>query len=155
LWQVKQIIHVHGELSVDRVNVFGGSPSGSIFIAVNSLLAWIARFKRQIESLVYVDDSFGVEEAGEMTQYAPYEQDYPSQQACLLEFWDEVGIPHKRKKQLFGPRLAILGIDVDVDNLTFTLSEESRARLLEEESKGCTEKGERVATACRLDQLGL
>lgn len=66
LWQIKQVIRIREDLSVDRVNVFGGSPSGPIFISVNSLVAWVARFVRLIESLVYVDDSFGVEESGKL-----------------------------------------------------------------------------------------
>jgi hypothetical protein len=67
-----------------------------------------------------------------MTHYVPYNQSYPLQQTRLLKLWDKLGIPHKLKKQVFGSRLAILGIDVDVDNMTFTLSAESRTHLLEE-----------------------
>lgn len=50
----------------------------------------------------------------------------------MLELWDEVGFPHKLKKQVFGPQLAVLGIEVDVDLLTFTLPFESKVRLSEE-----------------------
>ena len=39
IWQVKQVVQVQDGLSVDRVNMFGGSLSGAIFIAVNSLVA--------------------------------------------------------------------------------------------------------------------
>jgi hypothetical protein len=131
LWQIKQVIRVQGELSVDRVNVFGGSSSGPIFISVNSLAAWVARFERLIESLVYVDDSFGVEESGKMKFYAPYGQWFPAQQACLLELWDEIGFPHQLKKQIFGSILAVLGIEVDADLLTFSLPKESKDRLSE------------------------
>jgi hypothetical protein len=132
LWQIKQVVRVNGELSVDRVNVFGGSSSGPIFISVNSLVAWIARFVRLIESLVYVDDSFGVEESGQMKYYAPYDRWFPTQQTCLLELWDEVGFPHKLRKQIFGSELEVLGIDVDANLLTFSLSKESKDRLSKE-----------------------
>jgi hypothetical protein len=132
LWQIKQAIRIQGELCIDCVNVFGGSPSGAIFISVNALSAWVARFVRFIENLIYVDDSFGVEEEGLMLWYAPYNAEFPAQQTRLLELWDELGIPHKLRKQIFGSRLTILGIDVDVDNLTFTLPAESKDRLSEE-----------------------
>ena len=131
LWQIKQVIRVQGDLSVDRVNVFGGSSSGPIFISVNSLVAWVARFERLIESLVYVDDSFGVEESGKMKFYAPYDQWFPTQQTCLLELWDEIGFPHQLKKQIFGSILPVLGIEVDADLFTFSLPKESKDRLSE------------------------
>jgi hypothetical protein len=132
LWQIKQVVRVQDELSVDRVNVFGGSSSGPIFISVNALAAWVARYERLIESLVYVDDSFGVEEDGKMKFYAPYDQLFPAQQACLLELWDEIGFPHKLRKQIFGSELEVLGIVVDANLLTFSLSEESKDRLSKE-----------------------
>ena len=132
LWQIKQVIRVKDDLSVDRVNVFGGSSSGPIFISVNSLVAWVARFERLIESLVYVDDSFGIEESGKMKFYSPYNHWFPTQQTCLLELWDELGIPHKLKKQIFGSELEVLGIEVNADSLTFTLPKESKDRLSEE-----------------------
>jgi hypothetical protein len=46
--------------------------------------------------------------------------------------WDEVGFPHKRAKQFFGRQIAILGIDVDAENLTFTLPLEAKEHLSRE-----------------------
>jgi hypothetical protein len=132
LWQLKQIVKLKDELMVDRVNVFGGSGSGPIFISVNSLVAWIAKYVREIEDLIYVDDSFGVEVEGETELYLPYEEQYPRQQTRLLILWDELGIPHKQRKQLYGRQLAILGIEVDAENLTFTLPTEAKDRLSKE-----------------------
>ena len=137
LWQIKQAIRVQGELCIDRVNVFGGSPSGPVFISLNALVAWIARIERLIESLTYVDDSFGIEEEIFMMIYAPYNKSFPSQQTRLLELWDEIGIPHKRSKQIFGSQLAVLGIKVDAVDLTFTLPKESKERLSRELSSWC------------------
>ena len=59
------------------------------------------------------------------------------QQATLLEMWDEVGIPHRQVKQLFGSWLAILGIDVDVEEMSFTLPEDSKRWLIEELEEWC------------------
>lgn len=67
-----------------------------------------------------------------MTWYAPYGENLPDQQTRLLQLWDEVGIPHKRKKQVCGSQLTILGIQVDTKNLTFTLAQERKAELVKE-----------------------
>jgi hypothetical protein len=132
LWQLKQVIRIDGELYVDQVNVFGGSASPAIFISVNALIVWIAKHCYGIDNLAYVDDSFGLEEEGKMMEYAPYGTSFPAQQVQLLHLWDQLGVPHKQRKQVFGNPLPILGIEVDVNNLTFTLSDESKERLLRE-----------------------
>jgi len=64
LWQLKQIVRINGCLCVNRVNVFGGPASPAIFISLNALLAWAAKNRWSIKGLVYVDDSFGLEEEG-------------------------------------------------------------------------------------------
>ena len=56
-WQIKQINSINGEFYVDRCNTFGGCASGSIFIAFNSLVAWIAKNIKGLKYIVnYVDD---------------------------------------------------------------------------------------------------
>ena len=137
LWQLKQVVRIGGELVVDRVDMFGGCGSGPIFISVNSLVAWVAVEQREIDDLEYVDDSFGVDEEGNMVLYVPYGVEYPAQQARLLELWDEIGIPHKQKKQVFGTQLVILGIEVDTKSLTFTLPCEAREKLIKELDEWC------------------
>ena len=54
--------------------------------------------------------------------------------------WDELGVPHKTAKQVFGNHLTILGIDMDVNALTFTLPEEAKV-WLEQELKIWSQKG--------------
>jgi hypothetical protein len=142
LWQLKQVVRIQGDLVVDRVNVFGGSGSGPIFISVNALVSWIAEHEREVEDLVYVDDSFGLEVAGCVSFYAPYGLELPSQQTRLLKLWDEIGVPHKQKKQVNGTQLAILGIIVNTEELTFTLPLEAKERLANELSIWC-QKGVR------------
>ena len=39
LWQIKQVVGFKEGLCIYRVNMFGSSPSGAIFIALNVLLA--------------------------------------------------------------------------------------------------------------------
>ena len=131
LWQIKQINTIEGLRHVDRRNCFGGKASGSLFIAVNALITWIAKNECGIRDLAtYCDDSFGVELMRNFTCYAPYGRDLPSAQASLLTLWDQLGVPHKEKKQVFGSKLTIIGIDVDADSLTLTLPDESRSELL-------------------------
>lgn len=132
LWQLKQINTVNGLRYVDRNNAFGGSASGSIFIAFNSLVAWIAKNKRKIKYLSnYVDDSSGFNKKGDYRLYAPYNTYFPRHQTRLLELWDEIGIPHKPKKQIFGIGIPVIGIKVDPNNMTFTLPDTRRSDLLE------------------------
>ena len=59
LWQLKWGVRLLGKLYVDCANVFGGSASPAIFIAVNALIAWATKHERSIDDLIYVDDSFG------------------------------------------------------------------------------------------------
>ena len=87
---------------MDCVNVFGGLASPAIFIAVNVLVAWVVKHERSVDDLIYVDDSFSIDVKSQMSWYAPYELNLPSQKTCLLELWDEIRIPHRRKKQIHG-----------------------------------------------------
>ena len=79
---------------------------------LNVLLVWAAKYEKSIEILIYVDDSFGVEEEGWLMEYKPYGEEFTVQQVELLKIWDEVGVLHKRKRQVFGDCLTILGIMV-------------------------------------------
>jgi hypothetical protein len=102
-WQIKQAVHIDGEFYIDRTNCFGSSASFAIFVSVNSLVTWIAKKHRGISSLItYVDDSSGPAVAGNVSFYEPYDDFFPSPQVTLLRLWDELGIPHKRKKQIYG-----------------------------------------------------
>lgn len=85
LWQLKQMVRIEGQLSVDWVNMFGGSYSQAIFTSVNALVAWIAKIEQEIEALLYIDDSFGVDEEGKVLWYAPYEKSFLEQQTRLLQ----------------------------------------------------------------------
>ena len=131
LWQIKQINTIQGHRHVDRRNCFGGKGSGSLFISFNSLVTWIGKNECQIKDLgAYSDDSFGIELAKNFTFYEPYNRTMPTNQVTLLKLWDRLGIPHKEKKQLSGSKLTIIGIEVDADELTLTLPDESKSELI-------------------------
>ena len=122
-WQLKQINTVDGMRYVDRNVPFGNSSSAAIFISFNSLVAWIAKYERGIRNLAtYMDDSSGFDYEDDLLPYPPYQTSFPRHQTLLLELWDELSIPHKPKKQIFGSVIPIIGIDVDPNALTLTLS---------------------------------
>ncbi|KAF9039398.1 hypothetical protein BJ165DRAFT_1531485 [Panaeolus papilionaceus] len=101
LWQIKQVERIEGMYHVNRCNVFGGRASQLLFIAFIALVSWIATVKRGISELcAYSDDHFGLAVEGDETWYAPYGRFLPSPQARLLMLWDDLGIPHKEKKQI-------------------------------------------------------
>jgi len=128
-WQIKQIVTIDGKRYVDRRNCFGNRASAAIFIAFSSLVNWIAKKERGIDVASYVDDFFGVELKSNLLRYEPYDTMFPASQTKLLQLWDELGIPHKRQKQVFGPKLTIIGIEVDANSLSFSLSADARGEL--------------------------
>ncbi|PPR05988.1 hypothetical protein CVT24_004651 [Panaeolus cyanescens] len=141
-WQIKQVERIDGLYYVNRCNVFGGRASQALFIAFMSLVSWIASTKRQVEYFsTYSDDHFGVALESDVEFYPPYGEFLPSSQTRLLLLWDELGIPHKRKKQVSGNPLVIIGILVDVNLLRMSLSEEAVRDLLNEIERWCSKSG--------------
>ena len=129
---MKQINSIDGEFYVDRCNTLGGCTSGSIFIAFNSPVAWIAKNIKGLKYIAnYIDDSSGCGFADELEYYTPYKNFYPKDQVILLWLWDELGIPHEIKKQLFDSPLPIIGINIDANLMTLMLSDESKRKLID------------------------
>ena len=129
-WQLKQGVRIDGELYIDRACCFGCSASFAIFASVNSLVTWVAKNRRSVNPLItYVDDSSGAAIEGDVEFYTPHDAFIPTPQFSLLSLWDEIGVPHKPKKQLHGSTLTIIGIEVDPNLLRYTLPEASRERL--------------------------
>jgi len=80
---------------------------------------WIAKKVRMILDLwIYMDDLFGIDDEGNLTWYVKYNREMPMNQVKLLMLWDKLVIPHEPHKQLFGERLMIIGIEVNVNSLT-------------------------------------
>ena len=61
-----------------------------------------------------------------MQWYSGYQKMMPKAQVELLKLWDELGIPHKEKKQLSGDILAVIGFDVDPNRRSITLRPKSK-----------------------------
>ncbi|PFH46416.1 hypothetical protein AMATHDRAFT_128836, partial [Amanita thiersii Skay4041] len=134
-WQIKQIYTIDGKRYVDRNNSFGGTRSGDLFIAFMSLVVWIARTLRGVHNLLaYCDDTFSVAPASDKLFYSKYQKFFPRPQTLLLQLWDELGIPHKLEKQLFGNPLTIIGILVECGSYqdTMSLPREVRQELIKE-----------------------
>ena len=50
----------------------------------------------------------------------------------LLQLWDELGIPHEERKQVFGSPLTVIGFDVDPQLMQVSLRDQSKADLVSE-----------------------
>jgi len=143
-WQLKQGVRIGDEVHVDRCIVFGSSVSPAIFIALNSLVTWIAKRVRQVPFVTtYLDDSSGCTWKDDISFYAPYKKHMPTPQVRLLTLWDDLGIPHEERKQIFGPSIPVIGIQVDPNSMSYTLPEESRQKLQQELKEWISWKGKR------------
>ena len=131
-WQLKQINTMDGLRYVDRNVPFGNSSSAAIFISFNSLVSWIVKNERGICNLAtYIDDLSGFDYADDLLLYEPYNTHFPHHQTLLLRLWDNLCIPHKSKKQIFGPVIPIIGIDVNPNMMMLTLSPKRHSDLCE------------------------
>ena len=129
-WQIKQIVTVDGQCHVDQKLCFGSSASSGIFISFDSLVAWITKNVKHIRYILdYMDDSSGCNRKGDTLFHQPYGKHLPADQCCLHLLWDELGIPHKPHKQIFGAPLTIIGIDVDPNLMSMTLPSESKEHI--------------------------
>jgi hypothetical protein len=132
-WQIKQVTRVDDDYFVDRCNVFGGWSASGIFISFNALVTWIAKVVKRIRYLLnYVDDSSGCSLRNDTLLYEPYGKHYPQEQVVLMKLWGELGIPHMPHKQLNGSPLPVIGITIDANQLSLTLSDEAKETLLSE-----------------------
>jgi len=152
-WQIKQGVHMNGQLHIDHCGIFGGHQSGNFWMSFNGLATWIAQEIKDIPDLqVYSDDSYGINPVDELGLYVSYSKLMPTKQFQLLSFWDEINLPHKKRKQLFGPILPIIGIEVDPNRLIYMLPLPAQKDLIDELIKFCwhqTNKGgRRTGSSC-------
>lgn len=131
-WQIRQIVTWECERWVDWANIWGFCAAGHLLAIVMSLMIWIAWELYKIDPLCFVDDCFGAGRADEMTLYKPYNRLLPTKQCLLLTLWDELGIPHEDRKQLYGDKLLITGFFVNTVDMTISMSDEQREALIAE-----------------------
>jgi hypothetical protein len=134
LWQLRdlrQVVMIENSYHVDNNNNFGDRGAGRLWVTVFGLVLWIAVVIQQILDLfAYVDDAFSWEFADNVTYYPPYDKLLPTKQARLLTLFDDVGIPHEERKQVFGSPLQIIGFDVDPNSMTITMPTDARDELV-------------------------
>ncbi|TDL26835.1 hypothetical protein BD410DRAFT_702822, partial [Rickenella mellea] len=96
-----------------------------------SLMLWIAHHVFHIPHVLgYIDDDFSFDRTDNMTYYKPYDTYLPSGQTALLTLWDRIGLPHDRKKQVFGTSLTIIGFLIDTDTMQVSMPLEKKAELV-------------------------
>jgi hypothetical protein len=143
-WQLKQGVRIGNEVHVDRCIIFGSSASPAIFIAFNSLITWIAKRVRHVSFITtYLDDSSGCTWSDDVTYYAPYKKHMPTPQVRLLTLWDDLGIPHEERKQIFGASIPVIGIQVNPNTMSYMLPEKSKLKLQQELEEWISWKGKR------------
>ncbi|KAF9455247.1 hypothetical protein BDZ94DRAFT_1136979, partial [Collybia nuda] len=95
------------------------------------LVLWIAKHVKGIEDLfAYADDCFSIEVHQRVMWYPPFQRKLPRKQAQLLFLFDELGIPHEERKQISGSILKVIGFNVDTNLMTFSMTAESKSKLL-------------------------
>ena len=62
--------------------------------------------------------------------YPPYDSYYPSDQVKLLLLWDELNIPHAKKKQVYRAIIPYVGFDVNPNAMTISLSDDCQSELI-------------------------
>ncbi len=111
--------------------VFGNCASGCLWCLFFGLVCWIGAQEFGIKELLhYVDDTFNVSFSESLTYDKPYNQQMPSDQAHFLQLLDEIGVPHEDTKQQFGRLLDIIGLTVDLQELSITMPKESKSELV-------------------------
>jgi hypothetical protein len=131
LWQIKQAICIDDQFSIDRCNNFGGWASQKTWWSFMSLVLWIAVSKRNLRTLkCYIDDNFSFAVTGDLEFYTKYEAFLLTEQAYLLQLWDEINLPHEEQKQICGSCIPIIGFDVDPNAMTVTMSEMKKSELV-------------------------
>ena len=78
----------------------------------------------------YIDDNGSFAHIGDVAYYHPYGAYYPTDQMKLLQLWDELNIPHAKKKQIYGLVIPYIGFDVDPNAMTISLSDNRQAELI-------------------------
>ena len=132
LWQLKQAVALGDRRHIDRCNCFGCRGSYYVYLAFISLVCWIALYIKGIPHLkCYIDDNCSFALLGDVRYYAKYKRYFPTDQTKLLELWDELGLPHEEKKQIYGPVIPFIGFDIDPNAMTVSISDDRRHDLLD------------------------
>lgn len=129
-WQVKQVVEIDGEYFVDHNLVFGSRASPKIWCAFAALVGWIAWAWFGIDPIQhYVDDFWSFWRSPRRARYKDGRL-LPESQVRFLNLLDELGIPHKPEKQIYGHRLEVIGFEVDPNQMQIRMEREKRTDLV-------------------------
>lgn len=96
-----------------------------------SLVVWVAWNVLLIQIFVYVEDNFSFEQAEAHVFHTHSNCHVPSQQAHLLDLWDDIGLPYEDMKQESGSVLHTIGSDVDPNAMTVTIPDDMCTKFLD------------------------
>ena len=131
-WQAKQVVTVGVKRHVDFCNCFGSQASYKAFLSFTSLIALIAEHVRQIHNLkIYIDDNAGFSPTRHVLYYKPYKRYFPTDQTKLLLLWDELGVPHEERKQIYRPIIPFIGFNMNPNAMTFFISDKQCHKLID------------------------
>lgn len=131
-WQMLQVVKLSdGQYVINHNNVFGGAASGRCWWSVMALVLWVAREHFGCTNILdYVDDTYSWDYAKHISYYEPYCQLMPQNQVSLLTCFNVLGVTHELLKQLAAMTLPVLGILINGNNLTFTMTPDAKLHLL-------------------------
>src|SRR5882724_10665101 len=110
---------------------FGTHTVPKIWCTFFGLVMWIAIYVYLLPDLLhYMDDAWSYEMEPSLIYYEPYDSWYPRKQVNLLLLYNELGLRHIKKKQLFSHSLEIIGLHVDPTKMTISMSDVSHNELI-------------------------
>ncbi|KIO33212.1 hypothetical protein M407DRAFT_65835 [Tulasnella calospora MUT 4182] len=101
-----------------------------IWCAFASLVGWIAFHHLGIDPIQhYMDDFWSFGKSPRHSLYG--DRLLPDSQVRFLNLLDQLRIPHKPEKQVYGHKLTIIGFEVDPNVMTITMAEDKKRDLVE------------------------
>ena len=139
-WQACQATLIDNNYHIDHCAIFGNQASGRLWCLFYGLLCWIGIHEASIEGLLhYMDDAFNVSFDNHLETYKPYNQQMPHDQVRFLLLLDEIGLLHKDKKQVHGKQLKIIGLLVDTETLSISMSPKAKKQAHQKYPRLCAE----------------
>jgi len=77
-----------------------------------------------------MDNVWSYEMDTNLIYYEPYDTWFPQKQVKLLLLYDELGLPHIKKKQVFSHSLEIISLFVNPLDMTISMLDSSRSDLI-------------------------
>src|SRR5882724_188845 len=122
LWQLKQVNTFQGMRHIDCNMTFGSHSASKIWYSFLGLVIWITiHIFACTDLLHYMDDAWSYKTDPTLIYYEPYDSYFLSKQATLLHFYNHLGLPHIKKKQVFSHVLNIISFHIDPSSMTITM----------------------------------